>query len=374
MKFMKILAPLVLTFTILSATGCGELSDAARELGGDVTPRATASPTPEMSAGVEVKVTITPRPSASTIPEESEPPQEDTPVSSSHEEILNELVRLTDARESGETKNYYWLNGIAQIDSSVMPASGEVSFGADERGRSAVARGSLTYGMFEASKGSRQGEPLDPPYWPSGNREVEIPSTLTGKSYHGYMYNRSHSIADSLAGEASYSSEFNFITGVRTQNTGADSHGGMRAAEELAENYWKSHEGSKETIWYQVTPLYYGDETMPRGTVIDELSSDGALNVQLVVINAAEGWDIDYSSGSFTSAGAPQSEPSVPVSNAPVDETSVNDSSCTKTSSGNCIKAGQLCSNAMHDKSGTLEDGTEVQCSLYDSGTWHWKK
>lgn len=155
----------------------------------------------------------------------------------------------------------------------------------------------MTYSEYTASRGSRQGEPLEPPAWP-GNKIVAISYGLTGRTYHGYLYNKSHSIGDSLLGAKSYTSEYNFTTGTRPQNVGADQNGGMRAAEESAENYWESYPNTHHVIYYQTTPLYKGDETMPRGSIVDVRSSDKTLNKEIVVINSAEGIRLNYATGS----------------------------------------------------------------------------
>ena len=210
-------------------------------------------------------------------------------------------MTLTGNADPGPTRNYFWDNGAAQIDQNIMPKPGGVVFSCDSMGRSSIARASLTYQMFTASADARNGTPLDPPTgWPKSNPEQAITFSLTGKTYHGYLWNRSHSVADSLAGAQSYTSPCNFTSGTRAQNVGADQNGGMRAAEELAENYWKTHKDSTTTIWYQTTPIYQGSELIPRGSVVDELSSDGTVNAETVVINDAEGWTINYNTGDVT--------------------------------------------------------------------------
>jgi len=212
--------------------------------------------------------------------------------------ITKKLITYTDQQSPGPNKNYYWENGKAQsIDFSKMSA-GSVDFESDAQGRSGEAKAILTYKEYENSKGKRQGSPLDPPSWPK-NIKVPITFSLTNRTYHGYLYNRSHSISDSLLGKASYSSKFNFTTGTRSQNVGANQKGGMRAAEELAENYWKAHPNTKETIKYVTRPIYKGDETIPRGSIVDEKSSDGVIDKEIVVINSAEGFRINYYTGAF---------------------------------------------------------------------------
>ncbi|AEV95147.1 DNA/RNA non-specific endonuclease [Pediococcus claussenii] len=215
--------------------------------------------------------------------------------------VLAKLVRYTDNKSAGPTRNYYWDNGKAKITGFDGMKAGGYHFSADDQGRSSVAKAVLTYSEYENSKGSRQGEPLDPPAWPSTNDKVAIQYSLTGQIYHGYLYNRSHSIADSLLGKGSYSSEYNFTTGTRPQNVGADQNGGMRYAEETAEDYWSDHPNTKNTISYETTPLYKGDESIPRGSVVDLKSSDDNLNKEIVVINSVEDTKINYNTGIVTS-------------------------------------------------------------------------
>lgn len=159
---------------------------------------------------------------------------------------VQQLMKYTNASSAGPNRNYYWKNGNAQLANDSDVNVGQLKFSEDSAGRAGIARGKLTYRMFADSKGRRQGTPLDPPNggWPSYNPKVALSFGLTSRIYHGYMYNRSHSIADSLGGTASYASADNFTAGTRSQNVGADQHGGMRAAEEIAENYWRSHPNS----------------------------------------------------------------------------------------------------------------------------------
>lgn len=214
-----------------------------------------------------------------------------------HEAILDKLVSYTNKESAGPTGDYYWVNGKAHFTHFSGLKAGDYSFKSDTQSRSATARAVLTYSEYAASRGSRQGEPLDPPSWPE-NKIVAISYGLTGRTYHGYLYNKSHSIGDSLLGAKSYASLYNFTTGTRPQNVGADQNGGMRYAEESAENYWESYPGTNQVIYYQTTPLYKGNETMPRGSIVDVRSSDKTLNTEIVVINSAEGIHLNYSDGS----------------------------------------------------------------------------
>ena len=256
-------------------------------------------------------------------------------------DILNKLNEYTNAKSAGPTGNYYWENGSARLSGLDAIKAGEYNFNADDKGRSGVARAVLTYSQYEDSKGSRQGQPLDPPAWPSSNPKIAITFSLTERTYHGYLYNRSHSIADSLLGEGSYTSKYNFTTGTRSQNVGANQNGGMRYAEELAENFWKANPNTSSTIDYQTTPVYNANETIPRGSIVDIKSSDNTLNIEVIVINSAEGLEIDYASGTPISSTtqpvqseAPKVSSSQAVEQAPVvtepsSQTVANDNSYT---------------------------------------------
>lgn len=216
--------------------------------------------------------------------------------------IVNRLKSYTDNAEAGPTGNYYWDAGAAHIGDFSGIDSGNLQFSTDTKGRAGVAKGILTYQMYKDSKGSRQGTPLDPPdnSWPQRNPKVQIKTKISPFHYRGFFWNRSHSIADSLGGTQSYASSANFTSGTRMQNVGANQNGGMRAAEEIAENYWKSHPGSTNVIYYQTNPVYIGDEIIPRGSVVDIKVSDNSISRRIVVINDAEGWNINYNTGQIS--------------------------------------------------------------------------
>lgn len=224
-----------------------------------------------------------------------------------HSAILAKLVSYTNAESAGPTGDYYYKVGHARLNHFAGMKRGDAKFASDSQGRPTTARAVLTYNEYASSRGSRQGSPLDPMGWPADNPKTTISYADTGRTYHGYLWNRSHSIGDSLLGAKSYSSENNFTTGTRPQNVGATQNGGMRVAEETVEGYWESNEGTKQTVSYQTTPVYKGSEIIPRGSIVDIKSSDGQLNVEYVIINSAEGIKINYSNG--TSNAKPYSKP-----------------------------------------------------------------
>ncbi|GAK48698.1 deoxyribonuclease [Secundilactobacillus oryzae JCM 18671] len=256
--------------------------------------------------------------------------------------LLSKLVSYTNHESAGPNGDYYWTNGKARFEVSPNLKAGDYHFAGDSLGRASTAKAVLTYKECESSRGSRQGSPLDPVGWPIDNPRVAITYQLTGRTYHGYLFNRSHSIGDSLLGAKSYTSENNFTTGTRPQNVGADQNGGMRYAEETAEDYWESHPNTTNTIHYETTPLYHAKEEVPRGSVVDIKSSDGVINTEIVVINSVEGIQLDYSDGS---SDAKEYVPArKPTTATPKKSTSTAQSSQTShspTKSGEWTIAGQ---------------------------------
>jgi len=83
------------------------------------------------------------------------------------------------------------------------------------------------------------------------------------------------------------------------QNVGSnDGEGGMAYPEGLVRTWLdKNPEG---TVWYSSTPTYEGDEVVPRSVIVDLLSSDGTLDLELEVYNTAWGYSIDYADGSYS--------------------------------------------------------------------------
>ena len=148
--------------------------------------------------------------------------------------------------------------------------------------------------MVKESAGTREqfAEGSDPSGW-GNNKKVKI-KLYTGKYYNGYLYNRSHLIADSLGGKAIRE---NLITGTRMQNVGAnDGLGGMAYTERKVVNYlYKHHDVS---VYYSAKPIYKDKELIPRSVIVDIKSSDKELNERVIVYNAAKGFKINYKTGS----------------------------------------------------------------------------
>lgn len=199
---------------------------------------------------------------------------------------------------------YYRVMGAAKVRDK--PAPGEVRYeGLDELGRTRSVVASLTHAMYEAAHGHEAhfDKDDDPSGWGHNAKvEIEVPAGARGaKPYHGFFWNRSHLLADSLGGAAARE---NLVTGTRTQNVGAnDGEGGMAYEESRVRSWLAAHPDG--TVYYAATPAYVGDELVPRSVFVDVLTSDGTIDERVEVYNAAMGYDIDYRTGTFHAAQTP---------------------------------------------------------------------
>lgn len=200
--------------------------------------------------------------------------------------------------------NYVLRIGKAKVGHK--PKAGTVKYSKlDKYGRTRTVTANVTYKMIEKSAGWR--EPIPEKEAPAGwghNRKAKI-KLYNGRIYRGYLYNRSHLLADSLGGHAIRK---NLITGTRTQNVGAnDGKGGMAFTERKVVNYLSSHKSI--TAYYRATPIYFGKELLPRAVVVDVKTSNSAINMRAVVYNYARGYSINYLTGSSKGNGAIGKQP-----------------------------------------------------------------
>ena len=154
----KILTTLLLSTFLLSACSLTETK-----------PKTTSTGTSSVSEKVEVaQSSTTPNSAPNNVPIDAE----------DNVSVMAILINLTDNANAGNNRNYYFEAGEARLQDDNDLQNGQLDFKLDSYGRSSTARGKLTYQMFEQSKGKRQGEPLDPPYWPK-NFKTEIHYSLT---------------------------------------------------------------------------------------------------------------------------------------------------------------------------------------------------
>ena len=191
----------------------------------------------------------------------------------------------------------YEVLGKAEIDESKFSTT--YSYSHDELDRTTTAYGLVNYKAVMDSKGWRADfEPnSEPSGWfigkKSNNKKVSV-KLPNGKIYNGYFYNRSHLIADSLGGR---SYKYNVVTGTRQQNVGNNGDGGMQYIEKKVVDYVLK---TKNNVYYEVTPVYNGNELVPRHVIVNAKSEDGVINEKVKVFNNASGYEINYSDGSFT--------------------------------------------------------------------------
>lgn len=215
--------------------------------------------------------------------------------------ILGVSAPDADAK-SRKTNKYKWSEKLApnyvvkigKAKVKAKPKRGKIKYSKlDKFGRTRRVRGNITYKMVKRSAGWRAefAANSDPSGW-GENKIVKI-KLYNGRQYKGYLWNRSHLIADSLGGKAIRK---NLITGTRTQNVGAnDGRGGMAYTERKVVNYLYKHH--KVSVYYSADPIYRGKEIVPRSVIVDVRSSDKKLNERVIVYNAAKGFKINYRKG-----------------------------------------------------------------------------
>lgn len=205
------------------------------------------------------------------------------------------MAGISTAWDPKTSPDYYKSLGSAVVDYSI--AKGKVHYSSlDSLGRTGRVVAAIDWNMVAAEKGKDRPsfeDSADPAGWGS-NGIVSI--ALSGnKTYHGYMFNRSHELAYSLGGDMQ---RHNLVTGTRTQNVGSNnSSGGMAYTETKARNFLEKNKNC--VVYYSVTPIYHGSELLPRATIIDMKSCSGALDERVEVFNAAAGYKINYLTGVY---------------------------------------------------------------------------
>lgn len=197
--------------------------------------------------------------------------------------------------DADDYPEYYRVVGPAVVDVELEP--GELRYeGLDELGRTGRAVANITPEMAEEGSEREREEMswIHPSGW--GHNEqvyIEMPD---GDTYHGALFNRSHLIAKSLGGEEVPE---NLVTGTRTQNVGDNrgQDGGMAYTEGISREWLRDNPDG--TLYYSATPVYEGDELVPRSVIVDVRSSDGEIDQEVEVFNAAFGFEIDYATGEF---------------------------------------------------------------------------
>lgn len=196
--------------------------------------------------------------------------------------------------DESESPNYVRLVGPAVIDRELEP--GQVAYaGLDALGRTGQVRACITSEMMARGRSRERSDDLpDPSGWPRHNSRVEV-ALPNGRTYRGWMWNRCHLLAKSLGGSDEVD---NLVCGTRMLNVGAnDGQGGMDMYETAIRDWLDAY--PSVTVQYVATPLYVGNELLPRSVVVDVRSSDGHIDEELETYNACLGYAIDYANGTF---------------------------------------------------------------------------
>ncbi|EMZ42612.1 DNA/RNA non-specific endonuclease [Atopobium minutum] len=190
-----------------------------------------------------------------------------------------------------ESPNYVRLVGPSRIDQVVE--SGQVLYaGLDSLGRTLEVHACITYQMMEGGMAREREQMSNPSGWPRKNPEVQI-ELYNGSFYRGRLWNRSHLLAKSLGGKETVE---NLVTATRMQNVGAnDGQGGMALVETAVRNWLKAHPSG--TVQFVATPIYEGDERICRSVIVDVKTSDGFIDEEVEVYNAAKGYELNYYTG-----------------------------------------------------------------------------
>lgn len=214
-------------------------------------------------------------------------------------DVQDEATAAPTAWDERVAPNYYLVVGSSHFDD--VPDVGEVAYEPlDALGRARGVTACVDYALAQAGTLRERDDTsgIHPSGWGFNERvQIELPF---GGTYRGYFWNRSHLLAKSLGGEEIVQ---NLVCGTRMQNVGANrsgAEGGMAFPETLARDWLYAHPDG--FVCYAATPEYYGSELVCRDVVVDVRSSDGALDLQIVVYNAAKGYTIDYADGTFAAA------------------------------------------------------------------------
>jgi DNA-entry nuclease len=219
------------------------------------------------------------------------------PTTASQEDV-SDFLKLT--WDGNENKYYTEINNNKSTftASDLKENSGEnywVTFSKrDKLGRAGQANARLDRTHYlDLKKQKRPSIPdgNDPVGWyydgHSNNKQIYFNGEATS------VYNRSHLIAYMFTGDPG--SMENLVTGTRAMNDPGMNEWEQDISDAL---YW-----DKVHIRYQVTPIYKGNELVPRGVhmMAKSIEDNGkAYDLNIYVFNIQPGWKINYTTGQTT--------------------------------------------------------------------------
>lgn len=196
----------------------------------------------------------------------------------------NTLKTINKLKDAESSDNFYKVLGKADFTNKDLLNNTKYFkkySGLDELGRPSWVFSCITSEQYKLEKTKpRQEIKVDPVGWVKPNPRVILSD---GKNtYKGFLYNRSHLLADSLGGDPI---KENLITGTRLQNVGWNkkgSEGGMAYGETLARDWLNKNKGY---LQYEVICHYEGKDLLSDYQIVNIKSSDGTLDLQIKVFN-----------------------------------------------------------------------------------------
>lgn len=295
MKLLKSLSVALLALVML--TGCDLVNDLKHEAKHELKHKSA-----EAIEGVKNKLST-----------------KDTPTIENSDEDKNLITAKTNS------ENYAFINdnktSLTEHDQQMISQKGSSEFWADypdldKLGRAGKVTALVTHNAVESHSSKAQkrpsfdydvhlaGEYEDGEYdpikqtWKGENSNNKI-TQLDG--YRGYLYNKSHSLAWSLGGDME---THNLTLGTRAQNVGTNKDsdgGGMGYPETQIRN--AIYDNPEAKIFYEITPVYKGDELVPRGSHVRaySINDDGqTINLNVWIANIQKGVKINYQNGTHS--------------------------------------------------------------------------
>lgn len=163
----------------------------------------------------------------------------------------------------------------------------ETYSGLDDLGRVGVAFANLEYDYMPKSGELRSTDVSE--IKPTGWKQKDYPDLIEDV----YLYNRCHLIAYSLVDETTDLEEYKYrlFTGTRQMNLA------MADEEVEALVYVKQ---TRNHLLYRVTPIFYKDELLARGVVLERYCVEGlgmSFDSAVYFFNVQDGIEIDYANG-----------------------------------------------------------------------------
>lgn len=121
-----------------------------------------------------------------------------------------------------------------------------------------------------------------------GRPDLPDPVGWVGRSKGG-VYDRCHGLAYTFSGRNDRS---NLFTGTISLNQKY-----MVELEDLVRDYISS---TGKSVLYRVTPVYLGDEKLPRGVLMEAYSKEATLVFNRFIYNVQDGFILDYRTGEVT--------------------------------------------------------------------------